>query len=134
MWEYENFASDTARDALGFVIRKIVEDIRDVFTRDSESNIYGQGGDEQIAAYVDILGTLCDHYRYHPDLTISIDEIQQWKDKLISTYDRILPPVIAKDDPYTDLDDLEYTKKRREVIVQTFDRFIAIIQKLAQDP
>jgi hypothetical protein len=123
VWGYENFDSDYALDMLGVWIQKIVDVIRETFTHESHDTVYGRHGDSHIVANVDIIVTLCQHYKIYPDL--ELDEVIKWKQDYLKTYDTVIS--------YTDADSIAFAKKRREVIVKTFDLLHSIVSELHSD-
>ena len=75
-------------------------------------------------AGVDVLGTLFDHYRVYPEITL--EEVSKWKRDYLDTFDRFAQQ-------FEDLEGKTYYQNRREVIVATFDRLHNVMKEIIQD-
>jgi hypothetical protein len=120
-WGTGNFESDNGLNVLAFWVNKIVDDIRAAFSHDSQNSLYDADGEGHIVANVDILATLLEAYHFYIDLELS--EVSRWKSDYLNTFDRIA----AK---YTKPEAMGFAEKRREVIVNTFDRLLSMREQL----
>jgi hypothetical protein len=118
-----NFDSDTAYDTLGFLLDNIADEIRQTFKLDSEKSLYGDLGEGRIMANIDIVLTLCDHYKAHPSLD-DPDEIIKWKQDYLNTFDRTIE--YYRPSP-------GFTEKRRKVIGETFDKLYQLVKEMNED-
>jgi hypothetical protein len=122
VWGYGNFESDDAMNVLFAWINKIIGQIQEVFSDESE-NVYREG-DAKIVANIDILITLIEKYELYIDLFLT--EVIEWKVNYLNAYDeaakrRVLP------------EGIEFAKQRRIVVVETFDKFIEMITKMVNE-
>jgi hypothetical protein len=114
-----NFDSDYAYDTLHLLLKRIADEIREAFTLDSEKSLYEFSGD-CIMANIDIFLTLCEHYEANPYPIVSLDEISKWKEDYLATFDRTIHLYGVE---------AESIKKRRAVIVETFDKLYAYVKE-----
>jgi hypothetical protein len=121
-WGYGNFESDGALDILGMWIIKIIGQIRDGFNYGDKQSIH-RHGEAQIVANVDILKTLCEKYKSYGDL--EMDEVSKWKREYLDAFDYVTGN-------FKDPDDIEFAKKRREVIEETFDMFYNTLKEIIE--
>ncbi len=119
-WGYGNFESDGALDILGMWRIKIIDQIRDGFNYEDKRSIH-RHGEAQIVANVDILRTLCEKYKSCGDL--EVNEVSKWKREYLDAFDYVTGN-------FKDPDDIEFAKKRREVIEETFDMLYKILKEV----
>lgn len=112
-----NFDSDAAHDVLAFLLEDIVKTIRETFTYDTENSLYGDVGEAFIMANIDLILTLCNHYKQHPTLW-QLDEVREWKTNYLKTFDK----TIHLYNPSSG-----YVEKRRKVIAETFDKLYDLV-------
>ena len=119
-WGYYNFDSDSALDSLASIINSIVEEIRKAFDIQNKDGLI-RYGDYLIVAKLDVLATLFDHYKFYPD--IQLYEIEKWKEQYLTAFQRELSILSIADE-------IEFSKKRLEVIENTFDRLLMILRNI----
>jgi hypothetical protein len=124
-WGDNNFENDLALDVLAALINSIVKNIREIYSganNDAEALVIL--GNYQIAANIDILATLFDHYDIFPDFEFS--EVESWKQILAIAFQ----DVRDRFEPFSqgDSDDA-----RKEIVEKTFDRLLNVLNTKYSD-
>ncbi len=121
-WGPGNFENDESRDYLYELIGQLIERIetclsslahpseRDAFTGSLDC------GEELLMPNIDIICLLCEHYRTSPG--IELEQVIRWRDQYLAAYDEHIDAYGAKP---------EYKRKRRQVIVETFEKLQGIV-------
>jgi len=124
-WGVGNFENDTAAEYLIELCKPLMEQIREAVDDPSlmEPDEYDS---DVLIANVEILAVLGENIgrtkkEWVGDMVFpfpfpSADEIHKWKDEYLKIWDGYIPKLAGPD----------YISRRRPVIVQTFDRLIAV--------
>jgi hypothetical protein len=118
IWGTGNFDRDDALDVLASLYDHIVKEIRDTFAEDSEETIYDDLGESHIIPHIDIISTLVERYKSSPYITT--EEARKWKQDYLTTFDNNIHQY--SDSP-------EYITERREVVIETFDKLLSVIEQ-----
>ena len=122
IWGTGNFERDDSLNVLDRWIEQIRQQIRETFQLERENSLYKDFGESRIIANIDILTTLLNRYRTYP--YIELDEIKQWREEYLKTFDQTVHVYDPKP---------EFEKERRREIEQTFDRFHEVVRQILED-
>jgi hypothetical protein len=113
-----NFGSSRSLDTLANLLEYIIKQIRELFGKDTRESIYEDSG-EDIIAYVDILLTLYQHYKVHPQL-FDLDEVVRWKTDFLQVFDQHIDKYgIRQEDIVI----------RRRIVSDTFNRLYEYVEE-----
>jgi hypothetical protein len=126
-WGVGNFENDTAAEHLIGLCKSLIEQIRNAF-RDPRLMRPGEHDSDIFVANIEILAVLGENIgrtkkEIVGDLVFpfpfpSVKEIQDWMDEYLKAWDSDIGKLAGP----------SYVTRRRPVIVQTFDRLIAVAE------
>lgn len=113
-WGVGNFDSDDAREYLYVVVNRFIEEIEEYFLlKEDPDDFITSPGEDKVMPAIDMCITLCEMYnspRMYEELA------QRWRHDYLKAFDA--ERVIGEG---------SFKEKRREAIVQTFNRLDALI-------
>jgi hypothetical protein len=119
-WGEGNFDNDLSQAYLEDLIKELVFTIRRYLDDEDGPGLFNplREGDAKVMPSVDLVILLCEHYEVSPYLMEA--DVSEWQTAYLEQYDLFIDSARPS---------AEYKKKRREVIVATFERLMAVVRK-----
>jgi hypothetical protein len=111
-WGTGNFQNDGALDHVGDLVDNLAGQIDEILAGDNDADA-DESGESVLMPNVAIIAVLCDACHAAPPKPAKIIE---WRKRYLAAFDRSMPGLDSRGD---------FTKPRREVVEQTFDRLLA---------
>lgn len=124
-WGPGNLDSDNAMEFLDLTLLDLVRTVRTCIASERLKTadwFFERFGETQLMPAIDVLLTLVEHYKADPSL--DIEEVKGWKMTYLNIFDQVIDQFTPK---------TEYKAKRRQIIVDTFERLENLVQELNEE-
>ncbi|RVW09054.1 DUF4259 domain-containing protein [Prescottella agglutinans] len=125
VWGPGNFDSDTVADGFGEVTDRIIGDIAEQFADASDDSALepDEWGGEMVPAWLEILTEIVEPGRVGATFP-SVAVLRDWRERYLRVWDGYIDALEPKDD---------HKVARRAVLVDTFERAVALAVRREQD-